>query len=280
MSCLPRPPEILRKDSAHSWYYNRNSLGRSSNSGYMASSPQNPFPFLKELSSEEEDECESFETQFKKFMYGGVSVQRLLPNSESASGKTRKERRTLWLMLPEVGSLRLGFVSKLSDGEGAVSNKNSTQRVKRDTGDSSLLGWEGDLATVASEEITLDSVLLEKVRLVSFVVWWFDVRLVSATYHSFPPHTLLTILLQQDTPSGQIRTGDVQLSNKHSLALTDVTLLSQQSDVPINFSSEDKTEHLRIISIQDVSGTTLLFLANNFREAELFVFGLRLLLKR
>jgi hypothetical protein len=49
-----------------------------------------------------------------------------------------------------VGSLRLGFVSKLSDGEGAVS-KSSTQRVNRDTGDSSLLGWEGDLATVTSD---------------------------------------------------------------------------------------------------------------------------------
>jgi hypothetical protein len=49
-----------------------------------------------------------------------------------------------------VGSLRLGFVPKLSDGEGAVS-KSSTQRVNRDTGDSSLLGWEGDLATVASD---------------------------------------------------------------------------------------------------------------------------------
>lgn len=39
-------------------------------------------------------------------------------------------------------------------------------------------------------------------------------------------------------------------------------------------------EHLRIISIQDVSGTLLLFLANNFREAELLVCGLKLLLER
>jgi hypothetical protein len=84
-------------------------------------------------------------------MYGGVSVQRLLPNLGTASGKTRKERRTLWLILPKVGSLRLGFVSKLSDGEGAESNKSNTQRVRRDTGDSSLLGLEGDLATVASD---------------------------------------------------------------------------------------------------------------------------------
>ena len=50
--------------------------------------------------------------------------------------------------------------------------------------------------------------------------------------------------------------------------------------MPINFNSEDKTEHLRIISIQDVSGKSLLFLANNFREAELLVCGLKLLLER
>jgi hypothetical protein len=39
-------------------------------------------------------------------------------------------------------------------------------------------------------------------------------------------------------------------------------------------------QHLRVISIQDVSGTSLLFLANNFREAELLVCGLKLLLER
>jgi len=137
MSCLPRPPEILRQDSANSCQYNRSTLG-SSGSGYIVASSRDPFPFLKEMSRDEEEECDSFETHFKKFMYGGVSVQRLSPNSESASGKMQKERRTLWFMLPEVGALRLGFVLKLSDGEGAVSNKNSTQCVKRDAGDSSF----------------------------------------------------------------------------------------------------------------------------------------------
>jgi len=58
-------------------------------------------------------------------------------------------------------------------------------------------------------------------------------------------------------------------------------MLSQQSNVPINFSSEDNTEeHLRIIYFEDVSRTSLLFLANNFREAELLVRGLKLLLER
>jgi hypothetical protein len=94
MSCLPRPPEIFRTDSANSWQYNRSTLG-SGGSGYIAASSKDPFPFLTGLSREEEEECDSFETQFKKFMYGGVSVQRLLPNLGTASGKTRKERRIL-----------------------------------------------------------------------------------------------------------------------------------------------------------------------------------------
>jgi len=72
----------------------------------------------------------------------------------------------------------------------------------------------------------------------------------------------------------------VQLSDKHSVALTDVTVLSQDPLSPVQFRGEDKTQHLRVISIQDVSGTSLLFLANNFREAELLVCGLKLLLER
>jgi hypothetical protein len=59
-----------------------------------------------------------------------------------------------------------------------------------------------------------------------------------------------------------------------------VTVLSQEPIVPVRFKGEDKMEHLRIISIQDVSGTSLLFLANNFREAELLVCGLKLLLEK
>ena len=162
MSCLPRPPEVLRKDSPNSWYFDRNTLGqREDSSPKRASGRESPFTFLSGMSEEDNEECTIFETSVKKFLYGGVSVQRLIPNSESRSGRTRRERRTLWLMLPEVGSLRLGFVSKLSDEEGAVSNKSSTQRVRRDETDSRVM--ETDLGTVASEEVTLDSALLDKV---------------------------------------------------------------------------------------------------------------------
>ncbi|GAX10889.1 hypothetical protein FisN_UnNu017 [Fistulifera solaris] len=245
MSCLPKPPAFL--DSASSWHYDRCSLGRRSSAPASPNSSKGqPFSFLNNLTPEEAIECETFEAQFKKFMYGGVSVQRIIPDKKTQSGKTSKERRTLWLMLPEVGSLRLGFVSKLSDGEGTLSNKSSTQQARRDER-SRLAAVDGDVATVASEELTLDSALNTK---------------------------------DGSTTIGQnIRSGNVILSNKHSVALTDVSVLSHDSPIPLRFE-EDKMEHLRVISVQDVSGTTLLFLANNFREAELLICGLKLLLER
>ena len=68
------------------------------------------------LNREEVDRFAQFETKFKKFMYGGVTVQHLKPNSAlTRDGLTRREKRTLWLMLPEVGSLRLGLVSRVKD---------------------------------------------------------------------------------------------------------------------------------------------------------------------
>jgi hypothetical protein len=63
------------------------------------------------------------------------------------------------------------------------------------------------------------------------------------------------------------------------MALTDITVLSQDPLEPVKLNG-DKTQHLRIISILDVSGTGLHLLANNFREAELLFCGLKLLLER
>lgn len=162
MSCLPRPPEILRADSANAWFYDRSTLGEPYSQSLASAKSKEPFTFLSSMSPEEAEECQAFETQFKNFMYGGVSVQRLLPDTDSRSGRTGKERRTLWLMLPEVGSLRLGFVSKLSDGEGAVSNKSSTQRSRRDD-PSRISNFDGDVGTVGSEDVTLDSALNTRV---------------------------------------------------------------------------------------------------------------------
>ena len=165
MSCLPRPPEVLRRDSANAWRYNRPMSAGQSEAPSQAAN-EDLYSFLPSLNTDDAEECELFEAQFKNFMYGGVSVQRLIPD-EGASGRAGKERRTLWLMLPEVGSLRLGYVSKLSDGlgdgEGVASNKSSHQRSRRDDFNR-MANFDGDVGTVGSEDVTLDSALNTRVR--------------------------------------------------------------------------------------------------------------------
>ena len=119
-----------------------------------------------------------------------------------------------------------------------ISNKNSTQRARRE--DSSRISADGDIGTVGSEEVTLDSAL--------------------------HPRDTGGVASGGNSSIGYIRNGNVQLSSKHSVSLTDVTLLSQEPPVPIRFKGEDTMAHLRVISIQDASGTSLLFLANKSRE--------------
>jgi len=86
-----------------------------------------PTPFRCRLDRDEAAKFAQFETKFKKFLYCGVSVQHLKPNSAATrSGMTRREKRTLWLMLPEVGSLRLGFVSKIKDKCSDISMDDNT----------------------------------------------------------------------------------------------------------------------------------------------------------
>ena len=111
------------------WRYDRSTIARKGeileNNSRTAGYPL--YSFLSTLNSEEADEFAIFETKFKKFMYGGVSVQRLLPNAPpTRSGMTQREKRTLWLMLPEVGSLRLGYVSKLKDDNGYATDEMSS----------------------------------------------------------------------------------------------------------------------------------------------------------
>lgn len=125
MTELPRPPEMLRRDSMNDWRFDRSIAaikGEIMDSSHRKSSNFPLYSFLSTLNREESNEFAAFETKFKKFLYGGVSVQHLMPHLEpTRSGMTRREKRTLWLMLPEVGSLRLGFVSKLKNDRGDTS---------------------------------------------------------------------------------------------------------------------------------------------------------------
>jgi len=219
---LPRPPEMLKRDSMNDWRFDRSiaaSKGEIIDSHDRKSGNFPLFSFLLTLNQEESSRFSQFETKFKKFMYCGVSVQHLKPNSApTRTGMTRREKRTLWLMLPEVGSLRLGFVSKLEENDADATVDDNTVA-----------------SSVASSR---------------------------ADAHDF-----------------RTEGSNVKLSKKYSVSLTDITSLSQDPNETVRLSPDDATEHLRLLSINDVTGKSILILAKSNKEAEVLFCGLKLLLE-
>ena len=219
---IPQSPLILKNDSMNDWQYDRSIAvhdGKIIDDGNKRSKSFPLFSFHSTLNREEADECAIFETKFKKFLYEGVAVQYLMPNSSpTLNGMTRREKRTLWLMLPEVGSLRLGLVSRLKQQHNDASNV-----VDDATASSSI-------ANSVEEEFNKNN-----------------------------------------------KTNN--LSKRDSMSLTDITLLSQDPHTAVRLSRDDATEHLRLISVQDVSGKTLSFIAQSNSEGEVLFCGLKLLLE-
>ena len=122
---LPRPPRILRDDIKYEWRCDRPTLEM--NRLHDNGDALRQFAFFDNLGKDDAQEFSIFETKFKSFLYGGVSVQRIIPVSSTI--KSSRERRTLWLMLPEVGSLQLGLVAKASDHSHHESLSSTQQRV-------------------------------------------------------------------------------------------------------------------------------------------------------
>ncbi len=220
---LPQSPSMFKNDAMNDWRYDRSIAahkGEIIDDSHKRSKSYPLFSFHSTLNREEADECAMFETKFKRFLYEGVTVQYLMPNlSHTLSGMTRREKRTLWLMLPEVGSLRLGLVSR--------------QKQHR-----------SDASTMVD-----------------------DATAVSSIAHSV------------DEDFHQMDGKSVNLSKRDSMSLTDITLLSQDPNTAVRLSRDDATEHLRLLSVKDVSGKSLIFIADSDIEAELLFCGLKLLLE-
>mmetsp|Transcript_1477 Transcript_1477/g.2502 ORF Transcript_1477/g.2502 Transcript_1477/m.2502 type:complete len:1349 (+) Transcript_1477:106-4152(+) len=219
---LPQSPLMFTNDSMNDWRYDRSIAahkGKIIDDSNKRSKSYPLFSFHSTLNREEANECAMFETKFKRFLYEGVTVQYLMPNlSPTLSGMTRREQRTLWLMLPEVGSLRLGLVSR--------------QKQHR-----------SDASTMVDDATAVSSVA----------------HSVDEDFHKME--------------------GSINLSKRDSMSLTDITLLSQDPNIAVRLSRDDATEHLRLLSVQDVSGKSLIFIADSDVEAELLFCGLKLLLE-
>ena len=249
---LPSPPKVLLKDVRNEWRCDISNVSAKSTSERDV-----PFSFMSSINDEDAEELAAFETKFKKFMYGGVSVQKLVTDVDLVNGITRRERRTLWLMLPDIGSLRLGYISKVDDAIGGSPSHSPRHQGNRRTYDDDEDSYYSE---GASTYVTEDSGL-------------YTNHTEDYTYDDY------TI---DGTVDGSIisRQRNIRLSMKHSIPLTSVISLSQEPNVSIRFNPDDATEHLRVVNVDDGNGTTLLFLANNVQEAELLTCGLKLLLER
>lgn len=124
ISQLPRPPEILQKDLRKNWQFDTESIFSTYKDGEFV-----PLHFLSELSDSELKELNQFEAEFKSFMYEGVAIHRVV-HCAVGGGNDTIEKRTLWLMLPEIGSLRLGF---LSTDQGSVLGGDDNASIMTDT---------------------------------------------------------------------------------------------------------------------------------------------------
>jgi len=288
LSFLPRPPDILRGDSSNEWRYHLPDATASAadnrkpspagNANSASNAKRDLFNFFSGKTDSDTEEFSEFETKFKTFLFEGVSVQQLMPNAEPTGGKTRRERRTLWLMLPEVGSLRLGYLSKVSDRD-----SNKSDRIRNKASSSSRHPVRDDISCESDEYSTdggrssfsqateySDNFLTDDNTSVSTNNR--DGALPISGFGAETPHS--------PGAARRYRLRKGELSGKYSMALTDVICLTQEPKVNIRFSPDDATEHLRLISIKSNSGTSLLFLANSFREAELLMCGLKFLLER
>ena len=108
---------------------------------------------ITDFSDSELKEMKQYEAEVKSYIYEGVSVQRIISGA-SGKGQYCLEIRTLWLMLPEVGSLRLGFLSKETDGGIGVDESDVYSRGKSHTSGSTMSN-DDDGSTVSSTDVSL-----------------------------------------------------------------------------------------------------------------------------
>ncbi len=144
---LPKPPQVLIYDLPNNWYSDKRSF-------YEGVDEKERFGDLP-VSSGEKDDFSEFETSFRSFLYGGVSVQRISPRQLDGGGVEFVERRILWLMLPAIGSLQLGYLSKQwnenSDMQSDISHTGTQFSDDQTTGDYSA----DDITTDSRRSMTV-----------------------------------------------------------------------------------------------------------------------------
>lgn len=109
ISQLPEPPDTLQNDLDVNWRFDTDNAFSTKINGELV-----PLYFLSDLPEQELKAFDRFESKFKKLMFEGVSVRRVIPTT-AGKGNAILEKRNLHLIMPQDGMLRLGFLSESSD---------------------------------------------------------------------------------------------------------------------------------------------------------------------
>jgi lipid-binding SYLF domain-containing protein len=125
------------------------------------------------------EDVEEFSTKFQNFLFGGVTVERIVPHNYGSNKQHHRQRRTIWVYAPQHGSLRFGFVSKLLSATAKTTNLNTS--IIQDMPKNGTTGGRDAGSTVSEmdgDEVTLDSALIVSPVRISFV----SVFLVPTTF--------------------------------------------------------------------------------------------------
>ncbi|CAJ1955989.1 unnamed protein product [Cylindrotheca closterium] len=172
--------------------------------------------------------------RLQQFLFGGIAVTQL---PSVADSRRRDWGRTLWLCSPGPGmSLELGFISKHSE----------RKHTSGSTSYSKANHHNGDTYSTTSEDLTLDSALMDNQSIVN-----------GAHLNG----------------TGNGPTTRVELSRKHSVALTDVITLDQE------FFGITEDYQNQIVSLTTNANKKLVFLTHSADQATLLINALYLLLE-
>lgn len=236
---------------------------------------------ISSASSISRREIQVFQDQFEKFLFGGIAVERLILNEcdGNKSSVIHREQRTLWLSESDtgMGSLRLGYLSKLSFLENQKQRTKKSSTWQNNISPSSLNSrttYSSNLNSSPSYSASnsLDSESTDFVHGDSYDSEYSDEEEnpSSAKFFTFESHHIPQNYQQNK----------LALSEKHSIALTDIISITQHPPTSVLNHLQNNEEFLLIILIRDVFGNSLFFLTHSFQEAEIVMCGMKLLLEK
>ena len=265
-----------------------------------SSSPSSTSPSL----SLSESQIHEFYEAFSGFLFGGIAVEKLSPNKPelaweeippSPAPAPAPEPRTLWLCQPESnGLLKIGLVSKLSNGSSTRRSGSLLSPIRTPTPTPQHHQQQffpqqlqqqdvDDRATIASEEVTLDSALMVRFKICILLCLYVFLCMLTCLILALQTQDNQSLLGGASTMMVS-RPPHVELSRKHSMALVDIIRVSQALPKGYKDTTEGNTNNeskngsvpeLQILCFETANQTLVV----KTPHASLLLAGLKILLE-